>query len=130
MPRAERLKKCAVKRLKVSAKASGQTLLAAFLKRNENESNDQVRLDGVDGENDYTDEVLAGTSNSFLSLHESDESPESAPKDVADGSSAAFIHGDLWIKTGTEFTEHEKILSENKGRYCQANWFTEHEWMW
>ena len=46
---------------------------------------------------------------------------------VADVPGASSILGDPWIKTGNEFTEHEKVRSENKGRYCQADWFVDRD---
>jgi len=52
---------------------------------------------------------------------------QSAPNSIITG--AASVIGDPWIKTANEFSESEKMRSENKGRYCQADWFKEHDWM-
>ena len=116
MPRAGRLQKFAAQQLQNSAKATGQTSLAVYFQRPDN---DPVRLD------DEKTGTIAVTSSSSAGLQE-----EAAQVAEVPLPSTASVYADPWIKTGTEFTENEKILSENKGRYCQADWFTEHQWLW
>jgi len=108
MPRAERLRNYATKQLNECANASGQRSLAVYFK---GPANDQV------------DQDETGTSSSSTdNLQE-----QSAPNSIITG--AASVIGDPWIKTANEFSESEKMRSENKGRYCQADWFKEHDWM-
>ena len=116
MPRAERLKNYAVKQLNDCAKASGQRSLAAYLKRPANDQVDQ------DEESNKSETETETPSSSADNLRE-----DSAP--YAQKASAASIIGDPWIKAANEFSESERLRSENKGRYCQADWFKEHDWM-
>lgn len=138
MPRTERLQKCAGKQLQDAAKASGQTSMSAFLQRPRSPDIGQagspkVTLDYLDStvgqgqqnETDTSDKALIETARNSANLQE-------MAGEVADVPSAAAmcVHGDPWIKTENHFTELEKTLSVNKGRYFQADWFKNHEWIW
>ena len=135
MPRANRLHKNCVEQLQKTANTSGQTSLHAFFKQPVVHS---PILEGEKSKNDL-ELVSPNTSGTCGNTADSQVSADlqvaaakvaevSAPSIESDASVPTC--SDPWIKPRGELTEHERFLSENKGRYCQANWFTDHEWIW
>lgn len=101
MPRAGRLQKFAAQQLQNSAKATGQTSLAVYFQRPDN---DPVRLD------DEKTGTIAVTSSSSAGLQE-----EAAQVAEVPLPSTASVYADPWIKQGLNLLKMKRFSVRTRG---------------